>query len=196
MCREELIDFDKYIISKDGTIISKHWNKPLTGWIDKDGYLVSCLTMKNGKQQPYRVNRVIAYLFVPRPEHLKDVPFEELQVGHWDINKKNNRIENLYWCTSKENNNNPLTKEKQRVRGLDENNIKKLRKSFETYIKNGGKGGFAGKHHSDEAKIKQSIAKTKYWDKHRLTDEERKKRRKEHSHKMYLKKKMEKKLII
>lgn len=113
MCREELIDFDKYIFSKDGKIISKHWNKLLPGWIDKDGYLVSCLTLKNGKRQPYRVNRVIAYLFVAKPEHLKNIPYEELQVGHSDINKKNNNSYNLYWCTSKENNNNPLTKEKQ-----------------------------------------------------------------------------------
>ena len=113
MCREELINFDKYIFNKDGSIISKFWNKKLSGWIDDDGYLVSCLLLKNGNRQPYRVNRVIAYLFVPRPEHLKDMPYEELQVGHNDTDKKNNNVSNLYWCTSKENNNNPLTKEKQ-----------------------------------------------------------------------------------
>lgn len=164
MCREELINFDKYIFNEDGSIISKHWNKKLTGWVDDDGYLVSCLRLKNGKGQPYRINRVIAYLFVPRPEHLKDVPYEELQVGHNDINKQNNNASNLYWCTAKENNNNPLTKEKQRVRGLDENNIKKLRKSFENYIKNGGKGGFYGKTHSEETIKKQSLARKKYWE--------------------------------
>ena len=174
MCREELINFDKYIFNKDGSIISKHWKKKLSGWIDDDGYLVSCLRLKNGKGQPYRINRVIAYLFVPRPEHLKDIPYEELQVGHWDTDKKNNNMENLYWCTPKENNNNPITVEKQRKRGLDPENIKNLRKAFEEYIKNGGKGGFEGKHHSDETKIKQSIARTKYWNLHKLTDEERK----------------------
>lgn len=113
MNREELIDFDKYVIKEDGSIFSKHWGKQLLGWEDKDGYLVSCLTLKNGKRQPYRVNRVIAYLFVPRPQHLKDIPYEELQVGHNDTNKLNNNASNLYWCTSKENNNNPITKEKQ-----------------------------------------------------------------------------------
>lgn len=113
MSREELIDFDKYVIKEDGSIFSKHWGKQLLGWEDKDGYLVSCLTLKNGKRQPYRVNRVIAYLFVPRPQHLKDIPYEELQVGHNDTNKLNNNASNLCWCTSKENNNNPITKEKQ-----------------------------------------------------------------------------------
>lgn len=113
MSREELINFDKYDFYKNGSIFSKHWKKILDGWTDDDGYLVSCLILKNGKRQPYRINRVIAYLFVPRPEHLKNVPYEELQVGHWDINRKNNNVENLYWCTSKENNNNELTKQKQ-----------------------------------------------------------------------------------
>ena len=113
MCREELINFEKYVFQKNGTIISKHYNKPLTGWVDEDGYLVNCLLLKNGKRQPYRANRVIAYLFVPKPEHLKDVPYEELQVGHNDTNRQNNNYKNLYWCTAKENNNNPLTKEKQ-----------------------------------------------------------------------------------
>lgn len=122
MCREELIDFDKYIFSKDGKIYSKHFKKALDGWVDKDGYLVNCLTLKNGKRQPYRVNRVIAYLFVPKPEHLKDIPYEELQVGHDDTNRTNNNSCNLYWCTSKENNNNLLTKEKQRKYWKGKNN--------------------------------------------------------------------------
>lgn len=113
MAREELIDFEKYIISKDGTIHSKHWKKNLDGWVDEDGYLVTCLMLKNGKRQPYRINRVIAYLFCEKPEHLKEIPYDELQVGHSDTNKKNNVASNLYWCTSKENMNNPITKEKQ-----------------------------------------------------------------------------------
>lgn len=163
MCREELIDFDKYEIREDGSIYSKHWKKQLSGWKDEDGYLVSCLTLKNGKKQPYRINRVIAYLFVPKPRHLENVPYENLQVGHWDTDRKNNNAKNLYWCTSEENNNNPFTKEKQRVRGLDENNIKKLREGFEKWIKNGGKGSFYGKKHSEETKKKQSLARKNYW---------------------------------
>lgn len=122
MCREELIDFDKYEIREDGSIYSKHWKKQLSGWKDEDGYLVSCLTLKNGKKQPYRINRVIAYLFVPKPRHLENVPYENLQVGHLDIDKKNNNAKNLYWCTSEENNNNPFTKEKQRKSQRGRNN--------------------------------------------------------------------------
>ena len=161
MCREELINFDKYIFNKDGSIISKHWKKKLSGWTDDDGYLVSCLTLKNGKKQPYRVNRVIAYLFVPKPEHLKDIPYEELQVGHNDTDRKNNNASNLYWCTSKENNNNQITKEKQigrkpwnkGVKGCFTDDV--IKKMSETR---------KGKHYSEETKRKQSIARKKYWE--------------------------------
>ena len=162
MCREELIDFDKYIISKDGKIISKHWNKLLPGWIDNDGYLVSCLTLKNGKRQPYRVNRVIAYLFVAKPEHLKNIPYEELQVGHYDINKKNNNSCNLYWCTSKENNNNPLTKEKQLGREPWNKGVKGCF-TEETLRIISEKAKL--RKHSDATKAKQSLARKKYWEK-------------------------------
>lgn len=193
MCREELIDFDKYLIKEDGSIYSKHWKKQLLGWEDEDGYLVSCLTLKNGKRQPYRINRVIAYLFCQKPKHLENVPYEDLQVGHWDTNRKNNEAQNLYWCTAQENNNNELTKEKQRIRGLNKENIEKLRLAFNNYIKNGGTPPFKEKHHTEESKRKQSVARTKYWDLHRLTDEERIMKRKEY-HKRYYQMKKQKNL--
>lgn len=160
MCREELINFDKYEIFKDGTIISKHWNKKIGGWVDEDGYLVNCLLLKNGKRQPYRTNRVIAYLFCEKPKHLEDVPYDELQVGHWDTDKGNNNASNLYWCTAKENNNNPNTKEKQVGRepwnkGLkgcfSEEVLKKLSLASST------------RKHSDETRRKQSEARNRWW---------------------------------
>ena len=77
MCREELIDFNKYVISKDGTIVSKHWKREIKGWTDGDGYLVNCLLLNNGKRQPYRTNRVIAYLFCEKPKHLENIPYDE-----------------------------------------------------------------------------------------------------------------------
>ena len=164
MCREELINFDKYEISKDGTIISKHWNKKLSGWVDDDGYLVNCLLLKNGKRQPYRTNRVIAYLFCEKPKHLEDVPYDELQVGHWDTDRKNNNSNNLYWCTCKENNNNPNTKEKQMGREpwnkglkgyLSEEIIKKMSEKRK------------GRKMSEESKAKQSEAIKRWWKAHK-----------------------------
>ena len=51
----------------------------------------------------YYVHRLVASAFILRPEHLSDVPYEELQVNHKDGNKSNNRVDNLEWCTNREN---------------------------------------------------------------------------------------------
>jgi hypothetical protein len=51
----------------------------------------------------FSIHRLVAHAFCPRPEHLKDVPYDELQVNHIDGNKQNNHYTNLEWCTSSEN---------------------------------------------------------------------------------------------
>ena len=61
------------------------------------GYLTVCLT-KNGKRKTQYVHRLVAEAFIPNPDHLP-------QVNHIDENKQNNKIENLEWCTAKQNTN-------------------------------------------------------------------------------------------
>ena len=50
------------------------------------------------------IHRLVAKHFIPIPEHLKDIPIEELQVNHKDENKTNNCADNLEWCTAQYNN--------------------------------------------------------------------------------------------
>ena len=69
-------------------ILSKHINKT-------NGYEYVVLT-KNGIEKNIRVHRLIANTFIP---NIKKLP----QINHKDGNKKNNRVDNLEWCTNKEN---------------------------------------------------------------------------------------------
>lgn len=55
------------------------------------------------KSKAYMVHRLVALAFIPTKDTL-------LHIDHKDGNKLNNNVDNLRWCTQKENNNNPITK--------------------------------------------------------------------------------------
>lgn len=84
----------RYRVSKDGKIMG------LDGRImkqakDTRGYMFVTLN-NNYRQFHLSIHRAVAMCYIPNPHNLP-------QVNHKDQDKTNNNVENLEWCTAKEN---------------------------------------------------------------------------------------------
>lgn len=69
----------------------------------KKGYCRVMLS-KNNKHSRFLIHRLIAECFIPNPEN-------KPCVDHINGDKSDNRLENLRWCTYKENNNFPIARD-------------------------------------------------------------------------------------
>ena len=119
----------------------------------------------------FRIHRAVAELFIPNPEN-------KPCVDHINTDPLDNRVENLRWVTYKENCNNPLTKQHHhdamkvasnreevkhkislalRGRTLSAETRKRMSESRK------GNTNSKGKTHSEETKLKISIARKEYW---------------------------------
>lgn len=93
---KELKEFaGMYVIYKDGKVYSKHTNKFMKPKINQKGYIYFGLR-KDGKQKSVFQHRLIAQSWIEN-KHNKE------QINHINSNKKDNRLENLEWCTNGEN---------------------------------------------------------------------------------------------
>ena len=80
------------------------------------GYL--SVSLFNGREKRFYIHRLVAEMFIQNNKKYEEV-------NHIDGNKKNNKVENLEWCTSKENKQHahrlglykhkPLTEERKKV---------------------------------------------------------------------------------
>lgn len=87
---------DQYLISDIGEVASfKQGKIKLLVPADDFGYLRVVLSKKN-KRKNLKIHRLVAQYFVQNKRNVN-------AVNHIDGNTKNNRYDNLEWCTTKEN---------------------------------------------------------------------------------------------
>lgn len=97
--------YGSYRVYEDGTVESNARRGRVTKWhtlvpqVTNKGYYRVHLTLKEtGAIKAYRVHRLVADLFLPKPEDSS-----KIFVNHKDGNKSNNHFTNLEWCTHAEN---------------------------------------------------------------------------------------------
>ena len=98
MDKLNLIDFEKYTITEDGKIFSKHFNRYMLGYKNKSrgGYLSLCLMCKDKKPRLFYFHRVIWFYFNG------EIP-QGYEINHIDEDKTNNSLSNLELLTRVEN---------------------------------------------------------------------------------------------
>ena len=96
-------NYPDYMVSNLGRVKSIKFGKEklLKHSKDKYGYF-KVLLSKNGKSKNLKIHRLVAKAFIPNPDNKEFI-------DHINTNKTDNRVENLRWCTCKENQNNPNT---------------------------------------------------------------------------------------
>ena len=99
----------QYEVSNLGNVRNKNTKVVLSQEDTGNGYLCVGLQMDKGVYKKTRVHRMVAMAFLEfqRTE-------ERNEVDHINGNKSDNSVDNLRWCTHKENMNNPVTLRKIR----------------------------------------------------------------------------------
>lgn len=100
----------RYLVSDDGKVYSIVNDKILKPELTAKGYYRYFLYEK-GKERKAKAHRLVALAFIPNPDN-------KPQIDHINNDKLDNRVENLRWCSNKENANNPITLERNYDRHL------------------------------------------------------------------------------
>ena len=92
ICMKLVPNSKDYYVSEDGFVF-RNGKKLHT---NRATYYTVRIVFTDGTHKDFYVHRLVAMLYIPNPENKR-------VVNHKDGNKQNNRVENLEWCTHKEN---------------------------------------------------------------------------------------------
>lgn len=126
---KDIEGFENYQITDDGRVWSKK-RKIFLSQVLTNGYK-QIILYKDGVYNNKKIHRLVAETFIPNPDN-------KPEVDHINGDRADNRVENLRWCTHKENCNNLTT-------------IKRYKSVIRKKT-----NGMQGKHHSEETKKKMS----------------------------------------
>lgn len=88
---------DYYTVTDEGEFYSDNSGKMKTRNRAGTDYQIINFSTIDGKKRTFRAHRLVMMAFEPRED------MDKLEVNHIDGDKKNNKLENLEWCTSSEN---------------------------------------------------------------------------------------------
>lgn len=150
-----------YFVSPNGFVFDRFGNL-LKGRIGKSGY-VGTNIWKDGKAVYKSFHRMIAESILPNPDNL---PF----INHKDGNKRNNRLENLEWCTRAHNTKHAydtglekkMCGEDHHAHKLNNDAVRDIRKNYVKGSKKLGAGYFSKKYCVDVTVIRD-VANYKTW---------------------------------
>jgi len=93
---KKINEYDDYMISNNGKVKSlKFENENILKPYNNKGYMYIKISM-NGKVKQFKIHRLVAKAFIKNE-------YSKPDINHLDNNPSNNRVENLEWCTHKEN---------------------------------------------------------------------------------------------
>ena len=94
---KEIKNFPGYVITDNGKVISYKFKEPrvMKTWLQKSGYENIKLCKENHTYH-FLIYRLVAEAFIPNPNNLPEV-------NHKNKIRNDNRVENLEWCSRKEN---------------------------------------------------------------------------------------------
>ena len=128
---KEIIDFKGYYISDNGKVYcnlgkgNRRNNKIVDLYeikprLTKTNYCrIYARQISTNKRKDLYIHRLVAQYFIPNPLNKK-------YVNHKDCNRTNNHINNLEWCTAKENNEQTI-----RLKHLTRDNLGKYIGNFD-----------------------------------------------------------------
>ena len=92
---KKIEEYENYEISNMGNVRNTKTNRILKPRKNSDGYYIVNL-YKDRNRKSFYIHRLIAYAFIPNPQHLTDI-------DHIDRTKTNNSITNLRWVSHSNN---------------------------------------------------------------------------------------------